>query len=154
VIFSSSRLSEDITVIGPVKIKLYAASSASDTDFVGRLIDVDPDGTAWNISEGIIRARFRNNLYGPEEFLTPETVYEYTITLLPTAIVFKKGHQIRVHLTSSSFPLWDRNPNTGKAQGMYADTQTAIQTIYHDENYPSHIVLPIVSGNTKSLNDH
>jgi len=143
-VFSTEPLAADVTVIGPVVLKLHAASSAPDTDWTAKLIDVDPDGTAWNLCEGILRARFREDLYGPPKLLTPGEVYEYTLELLPTANVFKKDHRIRIHVSSSSWPLWDRNPNTGHAQGMDAEVKVAQQTIYHDRTRPSHIVLPIV----------
>lgn len=143
-VFTSSPLQEDTEVTGPIVVKLYAASSAQDTDFIARLIDVSPDGTAYNLTEGIIRARFRESIWDVPKLLVPGKVYEYTIELLPTSNVFLKGHSIRVHLTSSNFPLWDRNPNTGHEQGMDVERQVAEQTIYHNEKYPSHIVLPII----------
>ncbi len=143
-VFTSAPLQKDTEVTGPIVIKLYAASSARDTDFTAKLIDVYPDGTAYNLTEGIIRARFRESIYDPPELLVPGKVYEYTLELLPTSNVFKRGHGIRVHLTSSNFPLWDRNPNTGNEQGMDTELQVAHQTIYHDRNYPSHIILPII----------
>ena len=123
---------------------LVAASSAPDTDFIARLIDVCPDGTAYNLTERIIRARFRQSIWEAPELLEPGKVYEYTIELLPTSNVFQKGHRIRLHVTSSNFPLWDRNLNTGHEQGMDAEVRVAEQTIYHDERHPSHVVLPII----------
>jgi putative CocE/NonD family hydrolase len=143
-VFRSAPLVADVEVTGPVVVKLYAASSARDTDFIARLIDVYPDGRAYNLTEGIIRARFRESIYLPPALLVPGQVYEYTIQLLPTSNVFKRGHRICVHVTSSGFPLWDRNPNTGHAQGMDAEMRVAEQTVYHGKNHPSHIVLPVV----------
>lgn len=143
-VFTGELLTEDVEVTGPVTVVLYAASSATDTDFVARLIDVLPDGTAYNLTEGIIRARFRASIHEPPTLLTPGAVYEYRIALLPTSNVFLKGHRIRVHVTSSGFPLWDRNPNTGHSQGMDDATQVARQTVYHDRDRPSHVVLPII----------
>ena len=143
-VFTSHPLTVDTEATGPIEVKLYAASSTLDTDFIARLIDVYPDGTAYNLTEGIIRARFRQSIWEPPKLLKPDTIYEYTIELLPTSNVFKQGHRIRVHVTSSNFPLWDRNPNTGHEQGMDAEVQIAEQTIYHDRAYPSHIVLPII----------
>ena len=143
-VFSTLVLEENVDVIGPVEVVLYASSSAVDTDFVARLIDVAPDGTAFNLTEGILRARFRKSLYEPPELMTPGEVYAFTIALYPTANVFLKGHRIRVHITSSGFPLWDRNPNTGHEQGVDAEIQVAKQTVFHNASYPSHIVLPIV----------
>jgi len=145
-VFTSSPVPKNTEVTGPVVAKLYAASSARDTDFIARLIDVYPNGTAYNLTEGIIRARFRESIWEPPRLLVPGKVYEYTIELLPTSNVFLRGHRIRVHLTSSNFPLWDRNPNTGHAQGMDAELRAAQQTIYHNAKYPSHIILPIIKG--------
>ena len=143
-VFTGDRLEEDVEVTGPVVVKLYAASSARDTDFIVRLIDVYPDGTAYNLTEGILRARFRKSIWAPSELLVPGKIYAYTLELLPTSNVFMKGHCIRVHITSSNFPLWDRNPNTGHEQGLDAEIQVAEQTVYHSEKYPSHIVLPVI----------
>jgi len=145
-IFTSDPLTEDTEVTGPIVIKLYAASSAKDTDFTAKLIDVYPDGTAYNLTEGIIRARFRDALWSPPKLLIPGKIYEYNLELLPTSNVFKIGHKIRVHLTSSNFPLWDRNPNTGNEQGLDSEMHPARQTIYHNEEYPSHILLPFVAA--------
>ncbi len=143
-IFSTPPLDEDTEVTGPIEVRLFAASSALDTDFIARLIDIEPGGTAWNLTEGIIRARFRKSIWEPPELLEPGKVYEYEIELQPTSNVFLKGHQISVHITSSSFPMWDRNPNTGHEQGMDAELEVAHQTVYHDAERPSHIILPIV----------
>ncbi len=143
-VFTSPPVEEDTEVTGPIVVKLYAASSARDTDFIARLMDVYPDGTAYNLTEGIIRARFRESIWESPKLLVPNEIYEYTIELLPTSNVFLKGHSIRVHVTSSNFPLYDRNPNTGHEQGVDAEMQVAEQTIYHDERYPSHIILPVI----------
>ena len=143
-VFTSEPLTADLEVTGPIVVKLYAASTAKDTDFIARLIDVYPDGRAYNLTEGIIRARFRESIWELPCLLTPGKVEEYTIDLMATANVFKKGHRIRVHITSSNFPMWDRNPNTGHEQGMSAKVIPAEQTIYHNRKYPSHIMLPII----------
>ena len=143
-VFSSDPLTEDTEVTGPVSVKFYAASTARDTDFTAKLIDVRPDGIAYNLTEGILRARFRGSIYEPPRLLEPGKIYEYHLELLPTSNVFKKGHRIRVHLTSSNFPLWDRNPNTGNEQGLDAEIRPADQTIYHDSRNPTHILLPII----------
>jgi hypothetical protein len=143
-VYTSAALKADVKVIGPVEARLYAASSAKDTDFTSKLIDVHPDGRALNITEGIVRARFRNSIWKAPSLITPGKIYEYKIELLPVAVVFAKGHRIRVHLSSSSWPLWDRNQNTGGPIGMDAETQVAEQTVYHDGKRPSHIILPII----------
>jgi len=110
------------------------------------LIDVYPDGTAYNLTEGIIRARFRDSIWEPPELLQPGRIYEYSIELLPTSNIFLQGHRIRLYLTSSNFPMWDRNPNTGHEQGVDDQLQIARQSIYHDRQYPSHLVLPVISA--------
>ena len=143
-VFTSAPLSGDTKLTGPIEAQIYASSSAKDTDFVVRLIDVFPDGQALNITEGIVRARFRKGHASPPSLILPGQIYAYTIKLLPMSVVFESGHSIRVHVTSSCFPLWDRNPNTGHPIGMDAELQVAEQTIYHDHAHPSHIVLPIV----------
>ena len=143
-LFTSAPLAEDLEVTGPITVKLYAATSARDTDFIGRLIDVYPDGTAYNLTEGIIRARFRESIWEPPRLLEPGKIYEYTINLHATSNVFVRGHRIRVHVTSSNFPMWDRNPNTGHEQGVDAEIEVAEQTIYHSREHPSHILLPVI----------
>ena len=124
-------------------VKLFASTSARDTDFTAKLADVHPDGYAVNICDGIVRGRYRESTT-EQRLLEPGEVYQYSIELQPTSNVFLNGHRICVHVTSSSFPMWDRNPNTGHEQGMDAELQVADQTIYHDAEHPSHILLPIV----------
>jgi putative CocE/NonD family hydrolase len=143
-VYTTEPLDRDVEVTGPIVIKLFASTTARDTDFTAKLIDVYPDGTAYNLTEGIIRGRFRRSLYDPAVLVTPNDIAEYTVPLQPTSNVFLAGHSIRVHVTSSNFPLWDRNPNTGNPQGMDAETRIAHQTIYHDREHPSHILLPII----------
>ena len=143
-VYTTQPIQKDIEITGPIIIKLYAASSASDTDFVGKLTDVYPDGRSINITEGIIRARFREMDWDKPKLIEPHTIYAYTIDLQVTSNLFKKGHRIRVQITSSNFPLWDRNPNTGHVPGQDAKLQNAHQIIYHERQYPSHIVLPII----------
>lgn len=141
--YSTSPLSSDLEVTGPVKVVLYASSTARDTDFTAKLIDVHPDGKAFNILDGIIRARYRSSFSQPE-LINPGEVYEYEIDLWSTSHVFLAGHRIRVEISSSNFPHFDRNPNTGNTFGMDAEMETAEQKIYHDSKYPSHIVLPVI----------
>lgn len=145
-IFTTPTLEEDLEVIGPVSIQLYAATDGRDTDFTAVLIDVLPDGRAMNVTEGIVRARFRESIWEPPKLIEPGKVYKYTIELLPTARVFRKGHKLRVHLSSSRFPLWDRNLNTGNDAATDTQPRVARQTIYHDAGRPSHLVLPIQDG--------
>lgn len=143
-VFTSEELDEDVDVTGPVEVKLFAATSARDTDFVARLCDVYPDGRSVNITEGVIRARFRERKWGRPKLVEPGRTLEYTIELQPTSNVFKKGHRIRLDITSSNFPLWGRNLNTGNEPGTDTEMQAAEQTVHHGGGHASHVVLPIV----------
>ena len=142
-VYTSDFLKESITVAGPVRVKLYAATDGTDTDWMIKLLDVQPDGYAMPVAEGILRARFREGL-DKIKLLTANQVYEYDIELTSTANVFKPGHRIRIDVTSSNFPQFDRNPNTGAPLGSGTETRIAQQTVYHGSNRLSHIVLPIV----------
>lgn len=139
--YTSAPLESDLEVTGPIEMRLWAASSAPDTDFVARLCDVFPDGRSINLTDGIIRARYRN---GGSELLEPDRPYEFFIDLWATSNVFLAGHRIRVDITSSSFPRWDRNPNTGHELGADSELRPARQRIHHDPQHPSRILLPIV----------
>lgn len=143
-VFETPPLERDTEVTGPIVAKLFASSDAVDTDWLVRLIDVEPDGTAWNLTDGIVRARFRKGIYDPPELLVLGEIFEYEIDLLPTSNVFLAGHQIAVHVTSSCFPMYDRNPNTGHEQGMDSELRVARQTVFHDRLRPSHVTLPVV----------
>ena len=145
-VYTSPAFTEDSEIIGPMEARIWASSSARDTDFTVKLLDVYPDGKALNITEGVVRARFRNDVWGAPSLITPGRIYEYRIELLPVSIVFRKDHKLRIHLSSSNWPLWDRNQNTGNPLGMDAQIQVANQTIYHDATHPSHLRVPIVSG--------
>ena len=142
-VYTSDVLTADMEVTGPVSLKLFAASSAPDTDFTAKLVDVRPDGYAQNIAEGVIRARFRESLSSPS-LITSDKVYEYTIDLWATSQVFKSGHRLRLEVSSSNFPRYDRNPNTGHEFGVDTELRTAQQTIFHDNRYPSHLILPVI----------
>ena len=140
-VYSTPPLDRDIEVTGPVVVNLWAASSAPDTDFTAKLVDVEPDGFARNLTDGIIRARYRNSRSDPE-LIEPGRVYEYTIDLWATSNLFKAGHRIRVEISSSNFPRFDRNPNTGAQPGSDARLEPALQRIFHNSQYPSHVLLP------------
>ncbi|HAK54042.1 MAG TPA: X-Pro dipeptidyl-peptidase [Acidobacteria bacterium] len=142
-LYTSEFLTEDLEVIGPVKLVLHAASSAVDTDFVAKLVDVYPDGRSINVAEGILPARYRNGLERAE-LLTPGEVYELEVDLIGTANLFKAGHRIRVHVTSSHFPQFARNLNSGEPLGSGTTLTIAEQTIHHSADRPSHILLPVV----------
>ena len=142
-VYTSEPLQEDLEVTGPVELKLYAASSAVDTDFTAALTDVYPDGRAILICEGIHRASFRESLEHPAP-IEPGKVYEYTVSLWETSNVFKAGHRIRLEVSSSDYPRYARNLNTGNRPGLSAEMVKARQTIYHNERYPSRLVLPVI----------
>ncbi len=142
-VYASQPLAEPLAIAGPVKMKLFASTDGRDTDWVVKLIDVHPNGFAMNVCEGILRARFRRGT-DREELLKPGEVYEFEVDLVGTANVFLPGHRIRVDVTSSHFPQFDRNPNTGESFGQSANVRVAKQAIFHTADRPSHIVLPVV----------
>jgi putative CocE/NonD family hydrolase len=144
-VYTSEPLESDLEVIGAVEMVLYAASSARDTDFFVRLCDVYPDGRSIFLTEGIIRARYRGSSEGESvELLEPGEVAEYRIRCYPVANVFRQGHRVRVDVTSSSFPRFSRNLNTGEDVGTGTRMQIAHQTVLHTSSYPSRIVLPVI----------
>ncbi len=152
VVFQTEPLTEEVKVIGPITVVLYASSTAPDTDFTTKLIDVYPpsqdfpSGFEMNIMDGIIRARFRNSPEKPELMKAGE-IYEFVIEPFPTANVFKKGNRIRIDISSSNFPRFDRNPNTGEPIGMNRRMVTADNSIHVDREHPSHVILPIIPTN-------
>jgi putative CocE/NonD family hydrolase len=142
-VYTGDVLTKDLEVTGPITLKLHAASSARDTDFTAKLVDVRPDNYAQNIAGGIMRTRFRESLSAPS-LISPDKVYEYTVDLWSTSHVFKAGHRIRLEVSSSNFPNFDRNPNTGHDFGVDAEVVAARQTVFHDGRYPSHLILPVI----------
>ncbi len=141
--YTSEVLEEPITIIGPVKAFLYGQSSTKDTDWVVRMCDVWPDGRSISVCEGVLKARFRNSLE-KEELMEPGKTYSFVVDLWSTAQTFHPGHRIRIQVTSSDFPRYDRNLNTGGPFGEEICGQTAINTIFHDAIRPSHILLPVM----------
>jgi putative CocE/NonD family hydrolase len=141
--YTSEPLEADVEVTGPIKVVLYAATNAPDTDWTAKLVDVSPTGYAMNLCDGIIRARYRESFTNPT-LLEPDKVYEYGIDVAVTGNVFRKGHCIRVEISSSNFPRFDRNLNTGHMLGTDAEMRPARQTVYHTREYPSHILLPVI----------
>jgi putative CocE/NonD family hydrolase len=142
-VYTTPVLEHDVEVTGPISVTLYAATSAVDTDFTAKLVDVHPDGYARNLTDSIIRGRYRETRK-TAQLLTPGEVYEYTIDLWAISNVFKAGHCIRVEIASSNFPRFDRNPQTGEPSGEASRLEPALQHVFHDETQPSHIVLPII----------
>jgi hypothetical protein len=144
-VYTGPVLEEALEVTGPVRVELFAASSAPDTDFTAKLVDVRPDGYAQNIVDGIIRARFRKSRAAPE-LMRPGEVCRFEIDLWATSHVFMPGHRLRLEISSSNFPRYDRNPNTGGAFGADAELARAEQTVFHDAARASRLILPVVPG--------
>ena len=142
-VYSTPALKNDVEAVGPVKAVLYVATSARDTDFTAKLVDVFPDGTARNLTDGILRLRYRHSLEKPE-LATPGEIYEITVDAGVTGNVFLKGHRIRVEISSSNFPRFDRNPNTGGPVPDETRLIQAAQAVYHDRQHPSRIELMVM----------
>ncbi len=152
-VYTSQALKSPLTVLGPVYATLFAASSAPDTDYVARLVDVYPDGRAICVADGILRASARVSYPAPGVVrptapspIEPDEIYEYVIDLWATGLTFLPGHRIRVEITSSSHPRWERNLNTGEGAYESSRTEVARQTIFHDAGRPSRVTLTVVEG--------
>jgi len=143
-VYTTAALEQDMEVTGPVSLELYAKSSTVDTDFTAKLVDVWPDGFAQNLTEGILRARYRESTKGQSQPIVAGKVYSYKINLWSTSNVFLKGHKIRLEVSSSNFPRFDRNHNTGKVASTDDSLVKATNTILHDSDEPSALVLPVV----------
>ncbi|MBI5877893.1 MAG: CocE/NonD family hydrolase [Chloroflexi bacterium] len=148
-VFQTPPLAADVELTGPITVKLWIASSAPDTDFTAKLVDVYPPNADYpggyhlNLVDSIIRCRYRNS-WEREEMLTPGEVAPVQIDLAPTSNLFKAGHRIRIDISSSNFPRFDRNPNTGEPMGRHTHMQPAHNSVYVDAAHPSHVVLPVV----------
>ena len=148
VVFQTEPLEEEVTVAGPIEVRLFVSSSAVDTDFTVKLVDVYPPsedyptGFDMNITDAVVRMSYRNGRT-TRDLIEPDEVYEVVIHPFPTANVFKRGHRIRVDVSSSNFPRWDVNPNTGEPLGRNRRVEVARNTVYHSAERPSQVVLPI-----------
>lgn len=142
--FETGALLNDMDITGPISVEIYASSSATDTDFTAALVDVYPDGYSLLIQEGILRARFRDKDAEPSP-IVPGEIYTFTIDLWATSYTVPADHKVRVEISSSNFPRFTRNLNTGEAFGMGERIEIAEQTIYHNSQYPSRLVLPIMA---------
>ncbi|MSQ48282.1 MAG: CocE/NonD family hydrolase [Deltaproteobacteria bacterium] len=142
-VYTSDPLEKPLEVTGPIKVVLYVSSSAPDTDFTAKLVDVRPDGYAQNIADGIVRARYRESAMTPK-LLTKGEVVELTIDLWATSQVFLPGHRLRIEISSSNFPRFDRNLNTGGDQATETRWEVAEQTVFHGRQFRSHILLPVI----------
>lgn len=144
-VYSTPPLAQDLEITGSVQLELFAKSSAVDTDFTAKLVDVWPNGFAQNLTEGIVRARYRSSQEKPE-LMNPGEIYKFTVDLWSTANVFLKGHRLRLEISSSNFPRFDRNLNTGQEAGIAGKPVPATNTVYHDIGHPSALILPIVTS--------
>lgn len=148
-LFQTEPLTADVEVTGELAVRLWVSSSAVDTDFTAKLLDVYPSSPAWpggfdlNIGDGILRTRFRESLK-KEVLMEPGKIYPITIKIYPTSNVFKKGHRIRVDVSSSNFPRFDVNPNTGEPLNDNRRVVVATNCVHHDAEHPSHIILPVI----------
>jgi putative CocE/NonD family hydrolase len=141
-VYDTPVLQHDTEVTGPVTVTLHASTTAPDTDFTAKLVDVHPDGKAINLNDGIVRARYRNGEESPDP-IVPGEVTRYRIEVWPTSNLFRRGHRIRLEISSSNFPAYDRNPNTGGSLADSTETRVATQTIYRGAEHPSRVTLPI-----------
>jgi len=144
-VYSTSPLTQDVEVTGPVTATLFVKSSAVDTDFTAKLVDVAPDGFAMDLTEGILRMRYRDS-QEHAKLMNPGQVYEITVDLWATSNVFLRGHTLRLEISSSNFPRFDRNLNTGEEIKFARNFVSATNAILHDAQHPSALVLPIISS--------
>ncbi|MEK7751226.1 MAG: CocE/NonD family hydrolase [Acidobacteriota bacterium] len=142
-VYESRPLKEEMEVTGPIKAILHVSTSAPDTDFTAKLVDVFPDGHARNLTDGILRLRYRHSLEKPVA-ARPNEVYAITIDAGVTSNVFRAGHRVRLEISSSNFPRFDRNPNTGRPVADDTEVRGALQAVYHDHRHPSHVLLPVI----------
>jgi putative CocE/NonD family hydrolase len=142
-VYSTPPLQQGVTVTGEVRLELFVSSDAKDTDFTAKLIDVDPEGRSWNVVNGVLRARYRSGM-NQKVLMARDSVYRLTVPLKATAYHFAPGHRIRVHISSSDFPLYDRNLNTGGDNITETSWIKATNTIHHGTPRASRLILPIV----------
>ena len=142
-VYSTPVLAQDVEVTGPVTVSLWASTSATDTDFTAKLVDVCEEGCARNLTDGIIRTRYRNSMSNPA-LVEPGKAYCFDIDLWATSNVFKAGHRIRLEISSSNFPRFDRNTNTGNIIAEDTELRPALQTVFHDSEHPSYVSLALV----------
>jgi uncharacterized protein len=147
--FATPPLKREIEVTGPVTVRLWVASDCPDTDFTAKLIDLHPpnedypEGFAMNLSEGLLRVRYRDSWERPA-LMVPGEVYAITIELFPIGNLFARGHRLRLDISSSNFPHFDVNPNSGEPEGSMDHRRVAENRVFVDAQRPSHIVLPII----------
>lgn len=149
--YQTEPLSEDVTILGPVSCKIWVASDCPDTDFFARLIEVGKDGLAINLSQGMLRMRYRNG-FDREDMLVPDLPFEIKISMMIAGVVLKAGSRIRLDITSSDFPTFDRNHNTGRPFYSDAELRVANQTLFFGPAHPSHVTLPVMGNVGEALN--
>jgi len=142
-VYTTETLTQDTEICGPLRVQLSAASSARDTDFMAKLIDVWPNGFAQRLNDGMVRARFREGMDKPS-LIEPGRAYSYDLDLWNTCQLFRPGHRIRLEIASTAFPKYDRNLNTGEALGQTTRMEVAHQKVFHDQQRVSYVILPIV----------
>jgi putative CocE/NonD family hydrolase len=147
-IYSTGPLGEDLEVTGPITMTLFVTSSAVDTDFTGKLVDVAPDGFAEDVAEGVLRMRYRNS-QEHAMLMNPGEAYQISVDLWSTSNVFRRGHRLRLEISSSNFPRFDRNLNTGEEIKAARRFVSAKNTILHDAQHPSALVLPLMPSQAK-----
>ena len=142
-IYTTPAFLKETEITGPISLDLYVSSSAVDTDFTGMLVDVWPNGFAQNLTSGILRLRYRKSQENPE-LAKPGEIYHITLDLLATSNVFLAGHKLRLEVSSSNFPRFDRNMNTGEEQAHATRMVKATNVVYHDKARPSALIVPVV----------
>jgi uncharacterized protein len=142
-VFTTPTFTQEFEVTGPVTADLYVSSSAVDTDFTAKLVDVWPNGFVQNLTDGILRMRYRNSQSKPE-LMNPGEIYHVTLDMWATSNVFLSGHKLRLEVSSSDFPRFDRNLNTGEEQARGTRVVKAENVIFHDKDHPSALVLPVI----------
>jgi uncharacterized protein len=147
-VYSTPGFAQDFEVTGPISLELYVKSSTVDTDFTAKVVDVWPNGFAQNLTEGILRMRYINSPEKPE-LIKPGRVYKVNIDLWATSNVFLSGHRLRLEISSSNFPRFDRNLNTGDDQGFTARMVKSTSTVYHDHDHPSALILPVIPASPR-----
>jgi len=147
-VYTSEPLQTPVEVTGPIILHLFASTDRTDTDFTGKIVDVSPDGYAKILLEGVIRGRYWKT-FQKQNLLTPNQIYDFYIDLWSTSNLFLKGHRIRVEVSSSNFPKYDANPNTGHKFGEDAEVLLANQRVYHDNAHASYVALPVIPADSK-----
>jgi hypothetical protein len=149
-VYTTDPLATPLEITGPVRVMLYASTTAPDTDFTAKLVDVFPNGLALNLCDGLLRLRYRHGIER-ESLAHPGEIYPITIDAGVTSNVFRRSHRIRIEISSSNFPRFDRNPNTGRPIADETVLRPARQSIHHGRHFASHILLPVIPEPSMAL---